>query len=234
MLSSLLSSINHTQERKCEMKLFVKGVMAALFSLMLVASVATAQNATSADTQPQPVISQQDADAIRANAQQLGRLFGVEEAPKPAAQVQENTTPEPKKTIANVADKAIDMMGQAVATIATNLQKVAPEVWRIMIMQQYVKAIKGIVVPWGLFVTCMIYMFAMTKRVWLPSEKESEEEKVWRAICTKAAPIISALCFAVWGLVRLADSIGYLINPEFYAIQDLLRMILNPGMPTGS
>jgi hypothetical protein len=37
--------------------------------------------------------------------------------------------------------------------------------------------------------------------------------------------------FGIWLGNRVADSIKYLVNPEYYAVRDLLSLLLNPSNP---
>jgi len=34
--------------------------------------------------------------------------------------------------------------------------------------------------------------------------------------------------FGTWSLVRLSDAAKYLMNPEFYAVRDLIILLLQP------
>ena len=116
-----------------------------------------------------------------------------------------------------------------------------------MVRQQYAKAIAGLVVPWGLILVLLIYM-KLVKSGWVinpPTDSQGnpkDESKITqiekeeisfsilaRLIVTKVAPIVLCLICGVWGLVRLSSSILYLVNPEYYAVRDLLQMVLAPG-----
>lgn len=163
--------------------------------------------------------------------EQIGRLagaFGVEPE-KPAAPPAPQPAPEPeKKTMAEVADKALDMASGLVGEVAATLQKVAPHVWRIMVKQQYAKAAADLVLPWGLVLITFAYMRIMKKR-WPIDGGAGSDEKTARKIIGSIAPACLAGIFAIWGVIALGDTIKYLINPEFYAIRDLLIMLLNKG-----
>lgn len=190
-------------------------------------------------------LKSEDAAALREGAAALGRAFGVKtsnlapataqsQPTQPAAQP--STPPPTQKSLADVADKALDMTNQAVATVASNVEKVAPTVWRIMVVQQFVKGVQVLVVPWGLFATMWIFMrrgnkaLAFLFREGYNGEGEPKgEAKEWEFFFGKVAPLILCFIFAVWGVNALSDAVGFIVNPAFYAIQDLLKAIINPG-----
>ncbi len=181
-------------------------------------------------------VSQQDAVAVKKGVEELGQLFGVE-APKKETPQQVSPTPTTEKTIAGVMDKAIEKVSDVVGVMAQAINKIAPDVWRIMIKQQYAKAIMNCVVPVGLLLVLFAYM-KFIGTYWKP-EKEEDQEKEdqsefteWhlRMCLVRILPIFLLCCAGLWFFNRLSDSIALLINPEFYAIQDFLRMILNKGM----
>lgn len=174
-------------------------------------------------------LSSQDTEAIKKNAEALGDLFGVNQAKIK----QEPATSQQQKSMADVAEKAIDMTAQAVATIASTIQKIAPDIWRIMLKQQYVKGFQGIIVPFGFLFLLFLYGKMIAPRCFPSPTKEDDgredsEEKWLRIWFSSIIPISIAFLLGAWGLNRLSDCLGFLINPEFYAIQDLLRTILQP------
>ncbi len=193
-----------------------------LFSSSLT-SIVLAENQTNHPFNPQ------DTEAIKKNAEALGNLFGIDRNKTK----QEPTAPQQQKSMADVAEKAIDMTAQAVATIASTIQKIAPDIWRIMLKQQYVKGIAGLIVPFGLLFLLFLYGKRVAPKCFpVPTEEnciqEDSDEKWTRIWFANILPVGLAFVFGLWGICRLSDCLGYLINPEFYAIQDLLRTILQP------
>jgi len=178
----------------------------------------------------QKAVSAEDAKKVREEVKKLGTLFGVE-AKEQQASAQKTKQEQEPKTIAGVADKALDMLSQAVATISVTMEKVAPEVWKIMVRQQYAKAVMNCVVPIGLLLVLFIYM-RLVGKYWKP-EKEQKPNDVseWelRMCLVRVIPVIMSCAAGLWFFNRLADSIVLLINPQFYAIRDLLQMIMNSG-----
>lgn len=184
------------------------------------------------------VFTPEQQEEARAALQMLGQAFGVtDDAAAPAKAETKAEPKKEKKTMADVADKALDAVTNAVATIAGKMEQVAPKVWEVMIVQQYAKAIGFIIVPFGLVIILFIYMFATR---YAASKKYPLEEKVifergditsygalW--IFTTLIPSILLVCIGIWFFNRAADSVMYVINPDYYAVKDLLQMLLKPG-----
>ena len=173
-------------------------------------------------------VSPNDAQKVKDAAQFLGTAFGVKskkDEPKQEQSKKDESAQEEHKTLADVADKGLDMVQNFVVALSQTLSKIAPEVWRVMVRQQYAKAVSGVIVPWGLFIITMIY-FLIVKKAWKKDEDESDDDKTARMLLVSVIPFIFGFIFAIWGVVNLKDSILLLINPEYYAIQDLLTMIL--------
>jgi hypothetical protein len=187
-------------------------------------------------------VTREDAAAVQKGVEELGQMFGVEK-PKPTQHVP--VAPAQTKTVADVMDKAVDKISDVVGAMAQAINNVAPDVWRIMLKQQYAKAISEVVVPtvFGIIlVVAWLCLRALRVRIKKADPdvtfcKKNEEGKSTDdpTLYGGAAIImwIIGVIFgfdALWFGNRLADSSLLLINPEFYAIQDLLRMILNKGM----
>jgi hypothetical protein len=186
---------------------------------------------SSAEETPTAPVSAESAAELRKGVEDLGKMFGVE-APEPATAPKSEPVA-PTKSVADVMDKAIDKISNVVGSMAKALDDVAPEIWRIMMKQQYAKAVMNCVVPLGVLIVIYFYV-SIVGKVWNPPGPEegrsSSEEWDARMAFVRVGPTVLACVSGLWFFNRFADSIAYLINPEFYAIQDLLRMILNKGM----
>lgn len=172
-------------------------------------------------------VSPEDAAKIRDGVKAIGQAFGI-------APVQ--TPVQPQKTIADVADKALTMFGGLVASVSNTLEKVAPHIWRIMIRQQYAKAIADVATPFLMFFLAGLYTIVI-RRLWTkPSKYENDHSSytwtdeftawIWLTI---VVPCIFGVIFFTWSAVVVSDAAKYLINPEYYAVKDILIMVLNPG-----
>lgn len=188
-------------------------------------------------------ISTEDAAAVQKGVRELGQMFEVDvpekEQPTPTTEAPEATTP--TKTVADVMDKAVDKISGVVGTMAKAIENIAPDVWRIMLKQQYAKAIGGVIPSLGFVI--VVWTLSRSFKKWRQrlidganTSKDADQymrnindEYVWACGFYYGSLIITA--FSSLNLVyALRDSIQMLINPEFYAIQDLLRMMLNKGM----
>lgn len=196
-------------------------VVAALLALAAVPLVAQ-----EASPQPDDGLSKKDVEVLKDAVTALQQSF------QPAAPASgTSASPPPQRNMAEVADKVVDLGARAIAQAAGTVQKVAPEVWRIMIRQQYAKAAGLLVVPAGLF---LLSAFAWFKtgplRVRLASPQSfAGDGDAWAIFGGYVAPIAGLLAFSIWFLNRFADSVLFLFNPEYYAFRDLLIMILNKG-----
>lgn len=168
------------------------------------------------------VVNSDDAAKLKQGIQDLGQAFGVSSptpSPTPSA------TPDSKKTIADVADKALNMVGSLTAQLSKVLEQVAPQVWRIMIKQQYAKAIGHVTVPVGFLMVVLSYA-GVVHLLWKrPEDVKSDDHAYW-LWGARIVPIFCGVLFGIWFFIALAGSIMILINPEYYAIQDLLRMLM--------
>jgi hypothetical protein len=152
--------------------------------------------------------------------------FGTAPQTAPQAQAQQAA---PQKSMADVADKALEISTKYIGQVAAILEKAAPQVWRVMVMQQYAKAFGELSGPLTLFFLTWVTAFT-TRRFWKLDEDAHEDEMNWRIALTMFAPaVLMFISFATFGW-RLSDSIMYLINPEYYAIKDLLSMLLKGGV----
>lgn len=192
-------------------------------------------------------VSAEDAQRVREEVKKIGSLFGVEAKEQPTPVVETKEELKKGTTMAGVADKALDMLSQAVATISVTMEKVAPEVWKIMVRQQYAKAVADLSLPWGLLLIALCFV-AISKRLWnkegaIRDREEviakakaenktaewSDHEMGWRGLITTLIPLVLGFICAIWGALVVKGSILYLMNPQYYAIRDLLQMIMKSG-----
>lgn len=129
------------------------------------------------------------------------------------------------------------MLGGTVATLASNLQKIAPYVWKVMIKQQYAKAINGIIVPLGLLLSTIVFTLVMRK-LWDPKSiliekalysSSKGDAEIAKYVFRSVVPACLIVGLSVWLFIDLGDSIKLLINPEYYAIKDILQLVTNPS-----
>ena len=92
------------------------------------------------------------------------------------------------------------------------------------------KAFGDLIVPWLiLFVTILYVLLIRRMWQWKGEFKNNDGECVCHVIFTAVLPLILCLAMCIWGLNALSDSICYLYNPEYYAIRDLINILMGGG-----
>lgn len=188
------------------------------------------------ETGAAPQITAEDQDKARAEQELVRRLADLvaqyQVGQNPTSQTSTQQATKTAQTWPEVADKVIILLGGSVASIAATIQKYAPEVWRVVVMQQYAMAIAGMIVPWGLLVLCLVYM-RIINRWWKPADNVeigngNMSEADAKMVFAKVIPLILCFFFVIWGLNKTADAVLLAMNPEYYAVKDILQMVLNP------
>lgn len=180
------------------------------------------------DDAQSPAKSLINVDDVRQLGEQVKALKAiVSDDPKPAPEPKPEPKPEPSKTMGDAADKALDMLGGAVGTVADTLKKIGPEVWRIMIIQQYANAARSLAGPIFALIASLIVFFAARKGLTIKEDEKSYSQDDWRGFkhflkgVTWFAPCLCALIVAI----NLSEAVAMLINPEYYALKDLLGLL---------
>jgi hypothetical protein len=196
-----------------------------------------------------PVQQQSDAFTADDRRQALEALKSVARAfdeKQPAQQAQSDKKPD--KSMADVADKALDFSVKYIGQAASIIEKAAPHVWAVMIRQQYAKAIGEVIGP-ALWIVMIIILAAVIRFYWrvypvnvykldkedkpipnvLLHHASSDDEEVSHLIFTLVLPGIICAIAGGFFIYNLANSVMYLINPEYYAIKDLVAILLHPG-----
>ena len=201
--------------------------LVVVLALSFVPAVAFAQQASPTPEQSSSGLSQQDAQVVKDAVEVLRNSFDPTPVPSssPAA-----SPAVPKKSMAEVADRVVDLGARAIAQAAGTVKKVAPEVWRIMIRQQYAKAAGQLIVPFGMFlISWFCWLKMKVLRDYVSAGKGTSEQRDWAATGGYGAPLLLLFIFGFWFLQSLANTIQYVVNPEFYAFRDLLVLLLNKG-----
>lgn len=197
--------------------------MKKFISLMILAvALVTVQAQTQTPTN-KATFTEEDKAAAKKELTKVGEMFGVKPTEKPVVTDGKLAT---EATMAKVADKALDMVGDAVGSIAGMVQKVAPEVWEIMVRQQYASALGMLIGPFLFLILVGLYTL-ITKKYWAKyPENEKSDARDARMILTSIIPGILALVFMSILAYRIGDAVPMLINPKYYAVKDLLQMLL--------
>lgn len=130
----------------------------------------------------------------------------------------------PAKTAVDVADQALTMLSGAASKISDMLQKTAPEVWRIMIRQQYTEAVRDTSVS-ALFLLLTVVTYFSTRKYLKIDETvwKYSTEQDWKHVCKwfiLGGNLVAAIVFICY----LAGSIGQVMNPEYYAIKNMFEL----------
>lgn len=134
------------------------------------------------------------------------------------------------KTMADVLDKGIDLFAGYVTSVSDMLKTIAPDVWRVMIRQQYAKAIAGPTTP--LLFLIMVFIFHKIGKKWFKLKPEddlfdfSDDYNTGRAWFVGIVPGVASVVVGIWFIIMIGNSIQIIVNPEYYALKDLISMIL--------
>ncbi len=139
----------------------------------------------------------------------------------PALAYADEPAKETGKTAADIADQALNMLGDAATKMSDMLQKTAPEVWRIMIRQQYTQAAVNVTLA-TLFLGVSIGLYYSTKKI-LTLKDHSTYDDEWK-IWAKAGVFIALLTTAIIFACNVGFAAGRLINPEYYAIANMIEL----------
>lgn len=140
-------------------------------------------------------------------------------------------TPEKGKSMADVMDKGLDVLTGYVGTLEGVVSKFAPEVWRIMIKQQYAKAI-SYPLFWGLMLLVPFGVnrlarsgFGVPKEMSLSEWDDKQNYDGFMFAFTGFIPTVIGIIFAIIFLYNLTEGIMIAINPEYYALRDIIQLL---------
>lgn len=187
-----------------------------LLILVLLLSVGMAVSQTPSPTPP--TTAQPSAEDIKQAKENIRVLLG-----------EQKPTPEQGKNVADVMDKGLDMLSGYVGTLEGVVSKFAPEVWRIMVKQQYAKAI-SYPVFWGLLILLPIGFHWMGRK----SVGAKKGQPLYEADTDSDGFLYGLFCIlpSVAGMVcgaffiyYLSQSIMIAVNPEYYALKDIIDLL---------
>lgn len=110
-------------------------------------------------------LTQEEVKQLQEWAATLGKAFGINPDFKKEEkqETKEEIGVQQTKTFADVADKSLDMVKNLVISLSQTLEKAAPQIWRVMVKQQYARAIANLILPWSLFFITIVYAFVTKK-----------------------------------------------------------------------
>lgn len=207
------------------MKRFIASLTIFLSLLTAYPAYADAPDAGVSQVQ---TLSPEEAAKLREQLTTWSKLLG----PQPISSAVPVAPVDEHKTTADVADKALTMFSGAIGSLSETLKKIAPEVWRIMIRQQYASAVADIITPLALLAVSLAFYFAFRKKLNEAIEygrNHHSDADGWGY----AGFVVTYACiigFSIWLSIVASASAAQLINPEYYAIKDLIGLVTQ-GVP---
>lgn len=113
------------------------------------------------------------------------------------------------------------METELITKLISLIEQTGTELWRIALQQVLVEAIQGIL---GLVVLCAVFIAgAVAIHYCYRKAKENDKGGDWPT----GAGILSLLMIIPFGvtIMVLLETVGKLLNPEYYAIQSLIKLI---------
>ncbi|KKR57974.1 MAG: hypothetical protein UU08_C0005G0018 [Candidatus Uhrbacteria bacterium GW2011_GWE2_40_58] len=204
----------------------------AIISTFLSTSLALADGDSSSTVGQ--AVSQEDAQAMREQMAIMAKSLGLKVTDPDGNEVTASAT-----DMAQVADKALDMANQRidqlidgtstlVGQLSVVMKNVAPEIWRIMITQQYVKAVADLALPLALLGVSALFCYLVTQKFIKKEDHEDNNAETARLLIGWWIPVFVGLVFAMWSAIAFSNSVKYVINPEYYAVRDIMVLISNP------
>lgn len=116
----------------------------------------------------------------------------------------------------------IDLTEKGLTQVATQLGTTLPQLWEIMIKQQYVEAFQ----MFGVLIVSSIssYFFISKMLKAIKEEGEGMEVNEAKDFILMVGAAVSGM-FLLLGILGSFEGIGQLINPEYYAIKDIVSQI---------
>lgn len=100
-------------------------------------------------------------------------------------------------------------------------EKITPQVWRVVVRQQYTKAITNLVFPAMMLFFTLCYGVVSWKWIGYPDWRECwSDNQMFQFLWSVLIPTAGVIIFGTWLSNEFADSVGFLMNPEYYAMQD--------------
>lgn len=162
--------------------------------------------------------------------QVLKEILSLFKEGKEVNQTQTGTKSKPttQEIVDKYLGKAFDVVGIYASKAEGIIKKAAPELWAILVRQQYAEAFAKLAIPWFLALVLVIYMLAAGKW-WRPEtntnpkiKTDEENAKYW---CVGVLPTFVLLVIAVVGVFFTVSAIKVFVNPQFYAIKTLIEFI---------
>ena len=122
----------------------------------------------------------------------------------------------------NELQQLIDLTEKGLTQVATQLGTTLPQLWEIMVIQQYVDAFQ----MFGLLIVSAISSYFFISKILKTIKEENEGMRVndTKDFILMVGVAVSGMFFLL-GIIGSFEGIGQLINPEYYAIRDIVNQI---------
>ena len=122
----------------------------------------------------------------------------------------------------NELQQLIDLTEKGLTQVATQLGTTLPQLWEIMIIQQYVEAFQ----MFSLLIVSLVSSYFFISKILKAIKEKNEGMEVNEAkdVIILAGVAVSGV-FLLIGIIGSFEGIGQLINPEYYAIRDIVYQI---------
>ncbi len=112
----------------------------------------------------------------------------------------------------------IDMAQTGVTKMAESMGIAVPELWRILIKQQYVEAVGNFILAF-IGMVCFYALYKIAR--WVVKNPDTSDGLILAIMM--GGMMLAVL--GVMGLFGLYEGIAHMINPEYYAIKDIVEFI---------
>jgi hypothetical protein len=140
-----------------------------------------------------------------------------------------------EQRIAEVSASIMELGAHALVPVARKMEQTSPDAWRTMVKRQYAKGFERVIKPAGLFLFAWV-LWGLMRPFRRRMGMAGEQDKMMAGIRTVVGafvgyliPILILFNFLGRFLTALSEGAGYVINPEYYALQDLLITVLTKG-----
>lgn len=126
----------------------------------------------------------------------------------------------PVSNTERIIDKYLDKTGDMINNLAARLKVPSEKVYSVLITQQRVQAISWIIITCILFVLTLIAFFIL--------RHQHDFSKEWYMQDTEAYwtfALLSCIAFVAVLIVSVALVPGKLINPDYYAIKEIMNAL---------
>ena len=118
----------------------------------------------------------------------------------------------------DVVNRSLDLLESFAGVTSARMNEIAPEVWRIMLRQQYISGARYCLVPIVFIVLGLVVMLlAFRLKCRDPRDRNTAREL---SVALLIIIVITAIFF-------ISHGVGLMLNPEYYVIRDILQMTIS-------